>query len=92
MAAVKIEVKMLERGLVERLGSSRDIMLYGYLCYFGIQYSKGRSQSSSFMGKPKEDKTDMWLSMISAFDSVVAVYVRLPCELSKPNSMLKQSM
>jgi hypothetical protein len=90
LAAVKIEVKMLERGLVERLGSSRDIMLYGYLCYFGIQYSKGRSQSSSFMEKPKEDKTDM--SMISSFDSVVAVYVLLPCELSKPNSMLKQSM
>jgi hypothetical protein len=44
-------------------------------CNFGIQYSKGRSQSSSFMERPKEDKTDMCLSMISSFDSVVAVYV-----------------
>ena len=41
---------------------------------------------------PKEDKTDAWLSMISFFDSVVAVYEGLPSELSKPNSNLKQSM
>ena len=33
----------------------------------------------------KEDKTDMCLSIISSFDSVVAVYVGLPpCELFKP--------
>ena len=40
----------------------------------------------------KEDKTDIWLSMISSFESVVAVYVGLPCEISKPNSIFKQPM
>jgi len=59
---------------------------------FGIQYSKERSQSSSFTEKTKQDKTDMWLSMMSSFDSVVAVYVGLSCELSKPNYIFKQSM
>ena len=27
------------------------------------------------MERPKEDKTDMWWSTISRFDSIVAVYV-----------------
>jgi hypothetical protein len=40
----------------------------------------------------KENKTNMWLSMISSFDSVVAVYVGLPCELSKPTFIFQQSM
>ena len=40
----------------------------------------------------KEDKTDMWLSMISSFDSVVAIYVGLHCELSKPTFIFQQSM
>ena len=44
------------------------------------------------MERPKEDKTDMWWSMISYFDSVVAVDVGLSCELSKPNSVFKQSI
>ena len=39
------------------------------------------------MEKPKEDKINWWLSMISSFDIVVAVYVGLPCELSKTNSI-----
>jgi hypothetical protein len=30
--------------------------------------------------------------MISSFNSVVDVYIELPCELSKPNSIIKQSM
>ena len=36
----------------------------------------------------KEDKTDIWLSMISSFDSVVAVYVGLPCKISHSNLSL----
>jgi hypothetical protein len=40
----------------------------------------------------KVDKTDMWWSMISSFESVVAVYVGLSCVLSKPNSIFKQLM
>ena len=44
------------------------------------------------MEKQKEDKTEMWLSMISSFDSVVIVYLGLPCELYKPNYIFKQSM
>ena len=42
------------------------------------------------MERPKEDKIDMRLSIISSFDSIVAIYVELPCELSKPNSIFKQ--
>jgi hypothetical protein len=33
----------------------------------------------------------MWLSMISSFDGVVAVYAGLPCDLSKPNYIFVQS-
>ena len=44
------------------------------------------------MERQKEGNNDMWLSMISSFDSVEAVYVGLDCELSKPNSIFKQSM
>jgi protein involved in ribonucleotide reduction len=36
------------------------------------QYSKGRLQSSSFMERPKDDKTIMLLSVIPSFDIVVA--------------------
>ena len=38
------------------------------------------------------DKTDLWLAMISSFDSVVTVYVGLPCELSNPHSLFNQLM
>ena len=39
--------------------------------------------------RPKENHTDMWLSMISSFDNIVVVDVGLPFELSKPNSIFK---
>ena len=48
--------------------------------------------SSSLVDIPKEHKTDLWLSMISSFGSVVGVYVRLPSKLWKPNSFIKQSV
>jgi hypothetical protein len=38
--------------------------------------------SSSLVDIPKEHKTDLWLSRISSFGSVVGEYVRLPCILS----------
>jgi hypothetical protein len=34
----------------------------------------------------------MWLLIISSFDSAVAVYVALPCEISKSIYIFKQSM
>ena len=40
------------------------------------------------MERLKEDKTDMWLSMISLIDSVVTVYKGLTCELSKSLNIL----
>ena len=43
------------------------------------------------MERPKEDKSDLWLSIISSVDNVVAVYVGLPCEISKSNSILSLS-
>jgi hypothetical protein len=40
----------------------------------------------------KDQKQDKWLSIICPFGSIVAVYVGLPCELSKLNSIFKQSI
>ena len=79
MTAVGIEVKGLERCLGKYL-ADHDIYrgLHGHLCKFDIQYNEGWSYSPSFIERPKEDKT------ISSFDSVVAVYVELYCEISKP--------
>jgi hypothetical protein len=39
------------------------------------------------MERPNEHKTDLWLSMTFSFDSIVVVYVELPCELSKKKSL-----
>ena len=55
------------------LGSSRDITLFAWTLTCVIQYREGRSFTSSFMERPKVDKTDLWLSMIISSDSVVAV-------------------
>ena len=41
---------------------------------------------------PKEHKTNLLLSRISSFVSIVGVYVGLPSELSIPNSFIKHSM
>jgi hypothetical protein len=44
LTAEKIEVKILEKGLVENLAAPMiTFFLYGH-CNCGIQYSKGRSQ------------------------------------------------
>ena len=53
--------------------------MYEHLWNCGIQYSEGKSYSSSLMERPEEDKT--------SFDSVVAVYAILPCGIFKPNSI-----
>jgi len=52
--AVEIEIKILKRGLVEHLAAPViKLCLHGHLCNVGIQYSKGISQSSSFMERPR---------------------------------------
>lgn len=43
------------------------------------------------MERQKEGNIDLWLSIISSVDSVVAAYVGLPNELSKSNFIFKQS-
>ena len=54
----------------------------------GTKYSKGRSYTSSMMEKATEDKTDLWLAMISSFDSVVCLVSVLSLTLSS----IKQSI
>ena len=54
----------------------------------GTKYSKGRSYTSSMMGKTTEDKTDLWLAMMSSFDSVVCLVSVLNLTLSS----IKQSI
>jgi len=57
LTAVRIEVKIVERRLVEHLAAPAiKRCFYGHLCNFGIQYIKGKSQSSTYMERPKEDK------------------------------------
>ena len=68
MTAAKIEVNILERGLVEHLAAPAiQRCFYGNLLNFGIQYSKGRSQSSSFM-KRQKDELCSFLMASYAFD------------------------
>jgi hypothetical protein len=62
-----------------------------HLYNLGIQYSDGRSSSSSLVEIPKEHNTDIWLSRISSFVRIVGVYPGLPGELSITNSFIKQS-
>ena len=54
----------------------------------GTKYSKGRSYTSYMMEKATEDKTDLWLVIISYFDSVVC----LVSVLSLTLSFIKQSI
>jgi hypothetical protein len=51
-----------------------------------------RSNSSYVVEIPKEHKTDLWLSRISSFVSVVGLYVGLPSELSIPGQFLYQAV
>jgi hypothetical protein len=55
---------------------------------FGIQYRE-EDHNPHLSWK---DKTDLRFSVISSFDSVIVVYIRLSCELSNPNSISKQPM
>ena len=56
MTAEKIEVTILERGLVENLSALViQHCLYAHLCNIGSHCSKRRSQSSFIMERPKED-------------------------------------
>jgi hypothetical protein len=54
----------------------------------GTKYSKGRSYTSCMMEKATEDKTDLWLAMVSSFDSVVCLVSVLNLTLS----FIKQSI
>jgi hypothetical protein len=47
-------------------------------CPYGIGTVEQESSSSSLVEIPKEHKTDLWLSRISSFVSVIRVYVGLP--------------
>ena len=52
-----IVVSYLERGLVEHLEEPDiDLSLYGHLCSFDIQNKEARSDSTSLVLIPKEDR------------------------------------
>ena len=70
----KNEVKSLER-------SSRGITLFVWTFLQSLVSSTVRDDRDPHFSRQKELKIDLGLSMISSFDSVVAVYVGLPCEL-----------
>ena len=54
--------KYLERGYVDHLDETAIYLsLYEHLCSFGIQNKEDRSDSSSLMSKPNEDRTDLAL-------------------------------
>ena len=83
MTAVNIEVKTLERGLVEHLAAPVICM---DTCVILVSNTVTEDHNHHLSWKrPHEDKTDMCLSKISSFESIVAVYVGLPCELFKPH-------
>ena len=48
----------------------------------GTKYVKGESYTSSMLEKATEDKIDLWLAMISSFDSVVCLVSVLSLTLS----------
>ena len=50
------------------------------MCNLGIQNSDRRSSSSSLVEITKEHKTDLWLSRISSFVSVVGCQVNTLCQ------------
>ena len=80
--AVSIEVNRTERGLVVHFDEpAMKRCLYGFLCNFEIQYRDGISSFLAPTERPKEEITDLWLSIISSNDSVVAVYVVCVCKL-----------
>ena len=86
-----IEVKIIEKAWQ----NTWQLLWYNVVCMNTcviLVSNTVRSQSSTFIERPKEDKTDMWLLIISSFDSAVAVYVGLPCEISKSIYIFKQSM
>ena len=58
--------------------------MFEHLCNYGIQCSEKRSHSSPSNETPKENRTDLWLSMIFYFDCTFAVYVGVLCGLFKP--------
>ena len=65
MTVDSIVVSNLERGLVEHLEEPAIYLsLYGHLCSFGIQNKEARSDSSSLVSIPNEDRTDLWLTRI----------------------------
>ena len=66
-----MEVNNFERGLVVHFADqTMNHCFYGFLRSLGIQYTDGRSQSSSLVEKLPEDRTDalLWSSTIRSFD------------------------
>ena len=79
LTAVRIRVRIWERGLVEHLAEPAICLcLYGFLWSLGIQYSLGRSISSSGREIPNVSVTEWWFWRISSLDIAVRLYVLIP--------------
>ena len=66
-----IVVSNLERGLEHLEEPAIYLSLYGHWCRLGIQNKEARSDSSSLVAIPNEERTDLWLTRISSLKNEV---------------------
>ena len=91
LTAVRIRVRIWERGLVKHLAEPAIYLwLYGFLWSLGIQYSLGRSISSSGREFPNVSITEWWFCRISFLDIAVRLYEGFPVMVLIPSSSIKQ--